>query len=430
MKMLLYDIVLHISLIAFLPYLLFKRIVKGKYKAGLGERFGFFEPTWFDALRSDGSSKVLWFHGVSVGETKAIMPLVKKFKEKHKDCKVVFSTVTDTGQAVAREEGRDFVDVFMYFPMDFAWVVMKVLDLIKPSIFIVVEKEVWPNTVALLKERAVPVIVANGSISSRSFSNYKKLSIFFEPTFENISKFCAQTETDGDKAVSLGLSKESLTVTGNIKFDMSPNELSDKEKSVLLTDLGFSSNDVVFTVGSTHKGEEEEVLEVYGRLKKDYPELKLAIAPRHPERFKEVETIVKESGHSYKLRSSGEEGIRDIVLLDTLGELVKIYSVSSICFVGGTLVPIGGHNLMEPSYFGKPVIYGSFLNSYQYMAEMLEAGGGSIRVSDKVGLELALKNFLEDKDSISKVGSAGRDVVLSNKGATDKTIEIIESFLI
>ncbi len=435
MIMLLYDIALHLSLTVFLPYLFFKRITKGKYKSGIGERFGFFEPGRFDSLGSGGEGrsqghKILWFHGVSVGETKAIMPLLKRFKEKNENCKILFSTVTPTGQAVAREEGAGFVDVLMYFPMDFAWVVTKVLDLVKPDIFIVVEKEVWPNIVSLLKERGVPVVVANGSISSRSFSNYKKLSMVFKPTFERISKFCAQTKKDGDRALMLGLPEGNLTVTGNIKFDMSPVELTGQEKNKLLSLLGFSTEDIVFTAGSTHKGEEDKVLEVFGNLKKQFPELKLIIAPRHPERFREVESLIKESGHSYICRSSEGADGGDIVLLDTLGELVKIYSVSSICFVGGTLVPIGGHNLMEPSYFGKPVLYGSFLKSYLYMAEMLEDGGGSIRVSGESGLKAALKDLLENKDKISIMGRAGKEVVLKSKGATDKTIEVIESFLI
>ena len=428
MIMAIYDILLHLCLIFLLPYLYYKRITKGKYKSGIAERFGIFEKGRFAALK--GSANVVWFHAVSVGETKAIIPLVKKFKKQNLECRVVFSTITPTGQKVAREEGKDLIDVFIYFPLDFAWVVSKVLDFIMPSIFVVVEKEVWPNTVYLLNERRIPTLVANGAISDNSFKNYQKLSVIFRPIFEKMTYFCAQTEQYGKKALALGLKEESLVVTGNIKFDMSPSQLGSDEKKELKAKLGFSDSDVIFTAGSTHKGEEDKILSVFGRLKKDFPELKLIIAPRHPERFKEVEGYIKASGFGYKTRSLEEEGSKDIVLLDTLGELVKIYDLSTVCFVGGTLVDIGGHNLMEPSYFGKPVLYGTYLKSYLYMAEMLESENASIRVEGQRGLEEALRELLKDRSKIGDMGEAGRKVVMSNKGATDKTIELMETLLI
>lgn len=422
MKYLLYDILLQAAVVALSPYFLFKMVTTRKYMEGIPERFGFFARGKFDPLKR---GPVVWVHAVSVGETKAVMPVLKLFRERHPEVRILFSTVTATGNRTAAADGRGLIDSLIYFPFDISWVVNRVIRQTGPRAFVVVEKELWPNLFRRLRASSVPVIVANGTISERSFRRYSRFSFLFRPVFEDISFFLARTREDLDRAVGCGINKESASLAGNLKFDLKAPAQDPAYIASLKKTLGIKETDRVLVAGSTHPGEEEIVLKAYRECATGG--LKLIIAPRHPERFSEAESVIKRHGLRYSLRSRG--GAEPVVLLDTVGELMTVYSFATIALVCGSLVPgIGGHNLLEPAYFSKPVVYGSHLTTYLNMAEMLETAGGGVRAADGE-LASVLRSLLLDDRAREEMGARARRVVEENRGAAARTVEVIERFL-
>ncbi|MDO8426988.1 MAG: 3-deoxy-D-manno-octulosonic acid transferase [Deltaproteobacteria bacterium] len=421
---LLYDILLHASVIILLPYFVFKMVIARKYREGVPERFGFIKKVKLKRLLG---GQAVWFHAVSVGETKAIMPVVKLLKEKRPDIKILFSTVTRTGNRTAANDGAGLIDALIYFPLDLSWAIRRVVSLAKPKALIVVEKEVWPNLYKILNEKNVPVIVANGTISERSFKRFLRFKFFFGGVFGKVSYFCGRTREDSERAFRAGVKKERVRTIGNLKFDIKPPALSASAIESLRSALDIGPQDKVIVAGSTHPGEEEIILKAYAQLLGSFKGLKLILAPRHPERFNEAESLIKKTGLAYSRRSSGRGG--DIMLLDTVGELMTIYSFASVAFVGGSIVPgIGGHNLLEPAYFGKPVLYGPYLSTYLNMARMLEEGGGGIGVEEK-NLSSKLSELLTNDLLRKRTGDAAKKVVEENRGASKRTVEVIEGFL-
>ncbi len=422
----LYDSLLHLFAVALIPYFLFKMVYARKYREGISERFGFVREAKLSSL---SSGPVVWVHAVSVGETKAVMPVVRLLKKQRPGTKILFSTVTKTGQATAAKDGEGLIDSLIYFPLDLSWAVKSVVRAARPSIFVVVEKEIWPNCFRELKRRGVPVVVLNGTISERSWRRYKRLGFFFRKVFGCVSFFGARTGVDRERAVSAGVHPDVAVTTGNIKFDLSPPVSDEKKIAALAEKLGVSTDTPVIVAGSTHACEEEEVLDAFKKLRAEVPGLVLVIAPRHPERFAEVEALVKKAGLKCSRKTKGRAMGSDVVLLDTVGELMTVYSFATVAVVGGSIVEgIGGHNLLEPAYFSKPVVYGPFLTTYLEMAEMLEAGGGGVRAKAG-GLYNELKRLLDDKGLRERMGEAARKVVEQNRGAAEKSVAVIEMYL-
>jgi 3-deoxy-D-manno-octulosonic-acid transferase len=421
----LYDILIHLAFILLIPYFILRMVFEGRYRSGLAERFGLIPR---EKLKALSPGRVVWFHAVSVGETKAVLPLVRLFKKTHPRCKVLFSTVTSTGNRVAEAEGAGVIDSLIYLPLDLGWVVRGVVRAVAPEAFIVVEKEVWPNLVKTLDDRGVPVVVVNGTVSDGSFKRYRLFSFFFRPVFSKVGFFCARTEEDGQRARELGVERGRVVFTGNLKFDLAPGARASTNAATVRERLGIEPDAMVIVAGSTHAGEEAMLITAYAGLKPEFPDLKLIIAPRHPERFDEVETLLKERGVSYTRRSRGGGSPADVLLLDTIGELSGVYEVSTIAFVGGTLVDTGGHNLLEPAFYGKPVVYGPFLKSYLYMAEMLEEAGGGVRVRPEE-LTQKLRGLLTDAPLRGEKGRAAVGVVEKNRGATERCAHVIEEAL-
>lgn len=421
MKYLLYDILLQAAVIALFPYFLFKMVTARKYMEGIPERFGFFVRGKFDPLRR---GPVVWVHAVSVGETKAVMPVLKLLKERRPEVRILFSTVTTTGNRTAATEGSGLIDSLIYFPFDISWVVGRVVRRAAPKVFVVVEKELWPNLFRRLRASSVPVIVANGTLSERSFRRYSRFSFLFRPVFEGII-FLARTREDLDRAVGCGVGKDNASLAGNLKFDLKAPARDPARVESLKNFLGIKETDRVLVAGSTHAGEEEIVLKAYRECASEG--LKLIIAPRHPERFLEAESVIKRHGLGYSKRSTG--GAAPVVLLDTVGELMTVYSFATVALVCGSLVPgIGGHNLLEPAYFSKPVVYGSHLTTYLNMAEMLEEAGGGVRAADGE-LASVVRRLLSDDKAREEMGARARRVVEENRGAAARTVEVIERFL-
>ncbi|MBI5643297.1 MAG: 3-deoxy-D-manno-octulosonic acid transferase [Deltaproteobacteria bacterium] len=422
----LYDILLHISVIALLPYFVFKMITARKYREGIPERFGFYKAAKLKAL---SGGPVVWIHAVSVGETKAAAPVVKLFKERNPDTRVVFSTVTRTGNNTAAKDLTGLIDALIYFPLDLSWVVNKAIRLFNPKAFIVIEKEIWPNIFRQMNKKGVPVIVLNGTISDRSSRRFARYGFFFKGVFGGVSLFSARTKEDREKAVCAGVKDSNAVATGNIKFDLSPPDGRQSSLTPLGASLGINPKEAVIVAGSTHPGEEEMILNAFKGLRGEFKNTRLILAPRHPERFAEVEALLRRSGLPYSKRSKGNGG-EGIVLLDTVGELMMVYSFATVAFVGGSLVKgIGGHNLLEPAYYGKPVIYGPHLTAYLNMAELLEGAGGGFRAEGVDGLKGTLEKLLSDAALCKEAGESAWKVVEANRGAARKSVEAIEVFL-
>ncbi len=426
MKYALYDILLHLTLILTLPYFLFKAITTRKYREGLAERLGFIK----DEKTTGLVAPVVWFHAISVGETKAVLPVLKLFKKRNPGVKIVLSTVTQTGNRTAEADGKGLYDSLIYFPLDLSWTVESVINRIRPSAVVIVEKEVWPNFFRGLHKRGIPLVIINGAVSLKSFKRFTRFKFFFGEVFGMVSWFSARSKADLDRAVSAGVKPERAAYAGNIKFDMTPPAVEASKAALLENALGIKTGSTVIVAGSTHEGEEPIILGAFKRLKKDFPGLKLIIAPRHPERFAVVETIIKKTGLKYMRRSGAGVDNADVVLLDTVGELIGVYSFAAIAIVGGSLVTgLQGHNLLEPALFAKPVVYGPYVESCQEMAELLEEAGGGVRVRGEDVIYNTLKGFLSDPAIRQKAGQSALAVVAANRGAAERTVEIIEGFI-
>lgn len=429
MMYLLYNIVLHLLLLALAPYFLLRLLTQKRRRYGLGEKFGFIGS---DKLSRLTGNSVVWIHAVSVGETKAAIPLIKRLKAKQPEVKVLFSTITKTGQEVAKADGAGLIDALIYFPLDLPWVVGRVLRNVRPKAFVLIEKEFWPNTMHLLHSASIPIVVVNGSISEKSARRYKSLGFLFKDVFSSVHTFCARTDEDRRRAVLSGVSEKKAVTFGNIKFDLSP-AAPDQEKLKSLAKAGTITRDTkVIVAGSTHKGEEEILLESYKSL--DIKDVRLIIAPRHPERFDTVASIIEKSGLNYARRTSVPNPDNrkriDVLLLDTIGELMSVYSICDVAIVCGSLVPgIGGHNLLEPAFFNKPVLFGPHLTTYLSMAELLEKSGGGIRVDGAKEMAETLTRLLSDDLLKTKTGLKAGRVVEENRGALERSVSIIEELL-
>jgi 3-deoxy-D-manno-octulosonic-acid transferase len=421
----LYNILIHLAAIILIPYFLLKMLTAKKYREGIPERFGFVDRAKLKNLKG---GKAVWVHAVSVGETKAVLPVLRLLKRRRPDVKIVFSTVTATGNRTAAKEGKGLIDALIYFPLDLPWAIRRVARMVRPAMFIVVEKEIWPNAFRTMYDMGAPVVIVNGTISDRSARRYLRGAFLFKDVFSRVSLFLARTDGDLKKALSSGVKAERAKVSGNIKFDLAPSLMDSQFVGKLKEAIGVAPGTKVITAGSTHPGEEEIVLSAFRTLASEFDGLKLIIAPRHPERFTEVEGIIRKAGLEFTRRSKG--GRADVVLLDSIGELMTVYSFSDIAIVGGSLVAgIGGHNLLEPAYFGKPVVYGAHLTTYLGMAELLEKEGGGIKANGEKELAEALRSLLSDELYMKRTGANAKKVVEENRGAAERTAAAVERLL-
>jgi 3-deoxy-D-manno-octulosonic-acid transferase len=414
-----YNLLLIIATVILSPLILFKLITVPKYRGGITQKFGRLRKGVLKVLRG---SRPIWVHAVSVGEVMAAHPLVRELKKKYPDRKLILSTVTVTGNFTARRRVPE-ADAVFYFPFDYPCVVRRVIRGINPEIVLVAETELWPNFFRELKRAGIPSAVINGRISPHSYKNYLKFKNFFRGVFDNVTLFCMQSEADANRIKEIGADPLRVTVTGNLKFDQ-------KIPSKLPVPIAIPHGKRVITAGSTHRGEESVILEIFTRLRTRFPELLLIIAPRHPERFDEVEGLIHEAGFECQRRTQLKGAVKDVLLLDTIGELRSFYSVCDIAFVGGSLVKIGGHNLLEPAAMKKPVIFSRYMFNFKEISEALMSAGGGIMVKDKGELYTQLENLLNDKELAKRIGERAFSVIEMNSGSAKKTIDAIGGMIV
>ena len=383
------------------------------------ERFG-----WGRRL----TAPALWLHAVSMGEVAAAVELVRALRARHPDCPFVLTTSTPTGRARARAIFGDDVDI-RFLPYDTPGSVRRFLDRVRPRVAIILETELWPNLIRDCMRRDVPVVFASARLSAKSVAQYRRLGRLFSDTLAAAALIAAQTPQDAERFIAVGASRSRTRVVGNIKFDMrlGPAVL-EQGRELRRTCLG---NRPVWIAGSTHAGEEEQVLAAHSELRLENPDLLLLLVPRHPQRFDGVAVLLTRLGIPFDRRSDAAPVRPDaqVMLVDTMGELTTLYASSDAAFVGGSLVPVGGHNLLEPAVLGVPVITGPHNANAKDIARSLIEQGGAVEVADSRALAGALHGLLQDAAERERAVRAAREFVDANRGAVERLTELIDPLI-
>jgi 3-deoxy-D-manno-octulosonic-acid transferase len=426
MVYLLYDLTLYASALFLVPYYLYRGLRYGKARHGLRERLGIYAQDFRQLLHG---RKVIWIHAVSVGETRAAIPLLKAMRERYPDALLLLSNVTETGREIA--VGVTEIDHYIFFPFDLRWIVRKALNLIRPDIIIIVETEIWPNFVMEAKRLNIPVVLVNGRISDRSFPRYRMAGKVLLPVLDSIADFCMQSEQDSRRIRHLGAPAGRVRVTGNLKFDMQPPQIKHVDLETLKNELKLPENGRIWVAGSTHDGEERQLVEVYLELRKICPELLLVLVPRHPERCRQVQEELSKLEIAATLRSTLPTLNRtlqagEVMIVDTLGEMLTLYALADLVFVGGSLVNIGGHNVLEAALLKKPVLYGSYMQNFKEIARLVRAAHAGLQVKDSDDLYRQMRILLENPCEARRIGENGYHLLEENRGATQKTLEVID----
>jgi 3-deoxy-D-manno-octulosonic-acid transferase len=415
-------------LILVTPIILCILLAKKRCRRGLLDRFGLrVRPV----LEPSGERRpLIWIHAVSLGEVVAVTPLVKELHRNHPDHRLIVSTVTETGRE-AVEQRLGGIAEHRYAPLDVPWAVSRVIAQWQPVLYAFVETELWPNLLWTLRDRQVPTVMVNGRLSSRSFArqHIAGLISFYRSVLRSLTLCLMQSERDVQRIVALGADADRVHRTGNIKFDQPlPTMAADAS---LRTELGLHEGESLLLAGSTHAGEEEALVAAYRQIVGTHPNTVLMLAPRHIERVADLVTMIQAAGLPVQRKSrldSVGSGAR-VIILDTRGELARAYHEATVAFVGGTLVPVGGHNLLEPAVWGKPVLFGPYTDHCAEIAALLLESGGAVRVSGADDLARRVCAWLEDSSARRQVGAAARRTVSDNQGALRRSMELIEACL-
>jgi 3-deoxy-D-manno-octulosonic-acid transferase len=423
----LYNVLLLLASLGALPYFAIQSLRITKYRTGLRERFGHVSPDVVSALHG---RRPLWLHAVSVGEVIAAVPLVNALRQRFPHLPILISTVTETGQATAREKMA--AAACLYFPLDYPWVVHQVIARLQPRLFLMVETEIWPNFLRELVRQAIPAMLVNGRISPRSFRGYRHLRPFMRRVLPAISSFTMQTNLDAERIIAIGAAPSRVHITGNIKYDLALEALTSADEHALRADLGIGEAPV-FMAGSTHRGEEDIVIAAYRQVRAQVPALRLLLAPRHLDRLDQVEALLREHQLTVYRRSHGylssQSGAAPVLLLDTIGELAKLYAVGTVVFVGGSFAPIGGHNVLEPAAHRKAILFGPHMHNFHQIAEALLEAGGALQVHNPKALGEHVSMLLRQPERRQALGEAAYQVLCANQGAIARTVALIEQVL-
>lgn len=372
-----------------------------------------------DSLQRVSGSKTIWIHAVSMGEVIASVRFIKELKAGYSSANIIISTVTDTGQEIARERLSDIAGI-VYIPFDLGFILKRFLRNIRPDIFIAVETELWPNIFRTLRQNRIPILIMNGRISEKSFKGYRKIRFFMRHVISCVDMFCMQEPVYAERIKGLGAEDNRVKVIGNFKFDTRPPDKLPEWAALL--------KGQVIIAGSTHATEEELIIEAYLKLKAVFSELNLIIAPRHPERFREVEEIVKTKGLAYLTRSGLNKSAFNaqftgfVMVLDVVGELATAYGISDIAVMGGSFIQHGGQNPLEPACWGKPVVCGPHMENFTFIEDFYKKGG-AIK-TDAEGLYTTLSELLSSDEKRKRTGEIARSLYNEKSGSVNRALEI------
>jgi len=372
----------------------------------------------------------IWVHAVSVGEAISLKTLVSESRKAYPQKKLVISTITATGNKVARALVKPG-DFLTYLPLDFSFITGPVLKRVNPCLFIIAETEIWPNLISSLYKQKIPIVTVNGRISDSSYAGYRLIKLFIRPILNRVTRFCVQSATDALRLEELGVDKEKIHTTGNVKFDMNLVVLAGLNPLDYRRKLWLGLEDKLLVCGSTHAGEEEQLIKVYKELLLNFPKLKLLIAPRHPERSKDTAEAVAKNGFMPIFISGISAACPTCVsapvfILDVIGELLNFYASADIVFVGGSLVKTGGHNILEPAGLKKPVIFGPYMFNFRDITAMFLQNKAGIMVRDAAQLKVKIRELLENSLLAKGLGERAYELISKNSGATMRDIGIIK----
>jgi 3-deoxy-D-manno-octulosonic-acid transferase len=367
----------------------------------------------------------VWIHALSVGEVLSALPLVKAVRLQYPERHVVFTVTTEQGKEIAHKELQEKVEALLIMPLDFWWSVSKVVNFIRPSLLLLVETDIWPGLIVYLKKRGIRTVLINGRISPSTFRSYRRFRFFARCVFNTMHSCMMQSDIDRDRLLQIGIEEEKVKTVGNIKFDRDWVPMGEEEYKDLLNALNLESQGEIWVAGSTHQGEEEIILDVFGRLRKFFPFFRLIIAPRRVERAGDIKRLAMERGYKSLLKTqvSREKEPFEVLILDTIGELGRIYGIATISFVGGSLTPAGGHNLLEPASFGGPVLFGPHTYNFVQMSQLLIEAGGGRRVQDGEDLFETVKALLSDPEQSNTMGQKAKAFVETSRGALGRVME-------
>lgn len=418
-----YSALLALALLISMPWWVFQMFRSGKYRAGLVERFGRV-PRHLKGL----TKPVIWVHAVSVGEVLAIAPLVQRLRDENPDYRIFISTTTATGQKLARD--RFGAGSVFYFPLDFAFSIRPFLKALKPTLVVIAETEFWPNFLRLTRKFGAKIVIVNARISDRSFPRYRRFRSLLYHVLRNIDRFLTQTDLDRGRLLEIGASPDRVAVSGNLKFDILPARATPLVGHLQVAFKRDRSNPII-VCGSTVEGEEQLMVEGFRRSLKWFPDCVMILAPRHPERWGQVAELLRASGLPWRRRTAwhlSEPLSGSILLLDTIGELAAVYQLATVAFVGGSLVPRGGHNILEPAHYGAPILVGPYTENFREIVDLfVRAGAVDVVQPDEFPNELM--HLLNQVEKRQELGRHAAEVVRITCGATDRTLEVLNGFL-
>lgn len=419
MPRLLYSFLFYLAL----PFLLFRLWWRGLKAPAYRKRW--LERLGLNYAKAENTKQPIWIHAVSVGETLAIVPLVKLLQARHPDIPIVMTTMTPTGAERVEVTFGEGVTHY-YCPYDIPCAIQRFLTHLNPRGCVIVETELWPNLINACSKRNIPVLVANARLSERSAKGYARFGLMAEQMLQQIECIAVQNSIDGERFLNLGVPPSSLEVTGSIKFDVKVPE-GEERLAFALRELWGQSRPVLIGA-STHEGEETALLQAYQGLLACYPELLLVVVPRHPERFDHVAELIKQQNFKLARRSLGQQPNQatQVYLGDTMGELMKLLAAADIAFVGGSLIERGGHNPLEPAVLRKPVLMGPHFYNFQLICDSLSSAGALTVISTADKLAVEVKRLLNNPESMAKQGQAGYRFVQDNQGALEKLYALVD----
>ncbi len=372
----------------------------------------------------------VWVHALSVGEVLSAVPLLEALRKRFPSCELVLSVKTTTGLQVAGEKLRDTIDHLMPMPLDFWWSNKRLINTIMPAVFILVETDIWPGLVSLLKKRGIKAILVNGRISPRTGKAYSRLRFLVRKVVSQFELLLMQTELDESRILETGVSRDKVRISGNIKFDQKWEPLENQARRRWFEVFGLEEGPI-WVAGSTHDREETIVFNVFEKLLEVFSNLSLILCPREASRFGAVVSLARDRGFNAirktQLPSQGET--YNVFVLDTIGELSKVYGLADVAFVGGSMTPFGGHNLLEPASFGIPVVFGPHTFNFAAMSQSLVAYGGGIRVVDESDLLSVMRELLGREDMRRQIGERAKAFVDGNQGALERVMGVLEPYI-
>jgi len=424
-----YNLLLALLSPLLLLWLAWRLVIRKKSREGLAERLGSLPEDILELCNT--TDPVVWFHAASVGEVAAAEPIIAAFRMQEPLAHIILSTITPTGRARA-EKIEGHVDGIIYFPFDMPFVVQRVLSQIAPDLFVMVETELWPNALAETRRRGVKVAMVNARLSGRSWNSGRFLGCLYKWMLDGVWVICAQSELDAERFVKLGAAQERVLVAGNSKFDQNFPIISSAQADKWQHDFGFGLEDKVLLAGSTHPGEEQQVLHIFQQLRTEFGDLQLIIAPRHPERGDAVETLIREMGYDVVRRTRvlaqdaepvplvAESAVARVGLLDTIGELASLYSAADVVFVGGSLANIGGHDILQPLAQGKPVIFGPHMHKTKDISELALRENVAFQVRNAEELLLKIAELLTDEQELLRLAAEAPTMIEKYAGASER----------